>query len=186
MKKTKIVMTITLACLITFILIFPLLEKRLLYPLKYYEYVKESSKEFNIKESLILSVIKAESSFNKNAISKKDAKGLMQLKDSTADFVAKRLNVISYDIFNPKTNIRLGSAYLSYLYSKFNDTKTILIAYNAGEGNVKNWLKDKKFSLDGKKLETSPFLETNAYVKKVEKYAKKYLNYYKNILDKTN
>ena len=152
MKKTKIIAIITLSCIIFLTVLFPILEKRIFYPLKYYDFVKESSKEFNIKESLILSVIKAESSFKKNAVSSKNAKGLMQLKDSTAEFVAKRLNVISYDIFNAKTNIRFGTAYLSYLYDKFKDTKTTLIAYNAGEGKVKNWLNDTTFSLDGKTL----------------------------------
>lgn len=161
-----------------------MVEKRLLYPTPYRETVKKYALEYGVEESLIYAVIKTESSFNERALSEKGAKGLMQITDKTANFIAKQLNVINYDIYSAETNIKFGAKYLSYLYGKFVDTKTILYAYNAGEGNVAKWLKDEKYSIDGKTIITCPYGETVEYANKTLKARKKYLKYYKNILDK--
>lgn len=58
---------------------------KFLYPKKYSEYVEKYSKEFNLDENIVYSVIKAESKFNSSAVSKKEAKGLMQILDITRD-----------------------------------------------------------------------------------------------------
>ena len=90
-----------------------------------------------------------------------------------------------YEIFSIDTNIRYGCYYLRYLIDKFKVEKTALSAYNAGEGNVLSWLKNNKYSIDGKSLNTIPFKETEEYIKKVYKSYDKYRKLYGNIVDKT-
>lgn len=137
------------------------------YPLKYVDEVKEAANEFDLSESLIFAVIKTESDFDENSVSNKDAKGLMQITDSTAEYIAELLGVNSYNILDARTNIRFGSYYLKYLFYKFKTLNEVLCAYNAGEGTVCEWLKDKKFSQDGKTLKIIPYKETSNYVKRV-------------------
>ena len=159
------------------------------YPLKYKEEIIEISNRFNIEPSLVASIINAESRFDKKAVSNKGAVGLMQLLPSTAKWVSNSLlkDGKNYEIeqlysektnqgelFDVETNITLGTRYFLYLLTKFGNLKTALCAYNAGEGTVQNWLKNKDFSKDGITVDNIPFRETEQYVNKVEKYLKVY------------
>lgn len=94
------------------------------------------SKKYNLSPSLLLSLIDTESSFRVKAVSSAGALGLMQIKPSTAKEVAKRYRIYSYksknDLFNPKTNLRIGVAYLSYLRKIFGESSHYLSAYNIG------------------------------------------------------
>ena len=110
--------------------------------------------------------------------------GLMQITKRTADYVAELKNVSEYDIFDAETNLDFGCYYLNYLEKKFSDKNVCLAAYNAGEGNVKKWLSDKRYSSDGKTLSAIPLAETAEYVKKVNKSLSKYKKLYFNLLDK--
>ena len=164
---------------------FPLIEKKYIYPIKYEETVAKYCAEYQLDFYLVMALIKTESSFRASAVSEKGAKGLMQLTDNTARYIAKTLGEKDYEIFSIDTNIKFGCYYLRYLYNKFEMEKTALSAYNAGEGNVLAWLKNSKYSLDGKNLTAIPFRETEEYVKKVYKSYNKYRKLYKNFVDKT-
>ena len=144
------------------------------YPLKYEDEIVYCSKKYDVDPGLVASVIRVESSFDPYTVSNKNAKGLMQLLTTTADDMAQRLNIVEYDIFDVKTNIELGTYYLSYLFEIFDDQNTVLASYNAGLGNVKNWLADTRYSTDGKTLKVIPFSETKEYVKKVNKFFEYY------------
>ncbi len=146
------------------------------YPRPYKEEVFSLSQKYDVSPSIIYAIIKAESGFKSNAISKKSAKGLMQLTDSTAEYVAEMLGITEYDVLDVSTNLELGVYYFRYLMLKFDRIEEALCAYNAGEGNVSEWLLDKKFSKDGKRLKKVPYKETAIYVTKVKKYAKVYRN----------
>ena len=157
------------------------------YPLKYKETVIKYADYYGLDRALVFAVINTESSFDVNAKSKAGAMGLMQLTKKTADYIAQNLGAEKYkhyDIFNIETNINFGCYYIKYLYTKFKDMDTALIAYNAGEGNVSIWLTDKKYSEDGKILKTTPFRESNEYIIKIHKNFEKYKKLYKKILDK--
>ena len=135
------------------------------------------SKKYNVDSALIYSVIKAESNFDKNSVSKKGAIGLMQIMPSTAIFIAQQLNLENFDIkdlYLPQTNIEFGTYYLSYLYSKFNSLNAVVCSYNAGETVVKKWLNDKNYSTDLQSLKTVPYAETSKYLKKVTFFYKIY------------
>lgn len=95
-----------------------------MYPKKYSEYVEEYAKEYEVDDLLVYAVIKAESNFDNSVVSKSDAKGLMQLMDSTAVEIAG--NITSEQLFEPdmlfdaETNIKIGVKYLSELLEKYN------------------------------------------------------------------
>ncbi len=183
----KITFYIIIVCITFFILFFGYMaiEKSFFYPVKYKDYVLEYSKEFNLDSKLVFSTIKVESSFNKKAVSNKGAKGLMQITDSTGEFIAVKLQESNYDLFNEQTNIKFGCYYLRYLFNKFEDLTVVLCAYNAGEGNVNKWLSIKEYSVDGKTLVKIPYKETEEYVNKINKSFEKYKNLYGKFLDKS-
>lgn len=153
--------------------------KRFVYPVNYGSLVVEAANEYHLEADLIFAVIQVESKFRPLAESPKGAKGLMQITDSTADFIAGRLGIDRYDIFDEKTNINFGSYYLNYLLNRFKDTGVAVAAYNAGETNVANWLKDPLYSNDGETLVNIPFPETESYVDRVAATRKAYAIYHK-------
>jgi len=119
--------------------------------------IAEFSQKYRVDFALIKAMIRTESGFNPLAISKKGAKGLMQLMPETAS----RMNVA--DIFSPRENIEGGVRHFKYLLSLFdNDLRLSLAAYNAGE-NVVAELRS-----------IPPYRETVDYVKRVLSYYQTY------------
>ena len=158
--------------------------ERKIYPLKYKEQVLEYASRFDVSWELILATVKVESDFDKDAVSSKGAIGLMQITQNTASYIALMLNETNYDLTDPDTNLRFGTYYLKYLLTRFESVETAVCAYNAGEGNVSSWLKNKEYSLDGVTLSSIPFKETRGYLEKIKKTFEKYKKLYGNILDK--
>jgi len=80
---------------------------------------------------------------------------------------------------DPEINIMIGTWYLDVLSQEFGgNLQLILAAYNAGSGNVHNWLNDKRYSKDGKSLSQIPFQETREYVDRVQDNIKIYQTLY--------
>ena len=154
------------------------------YKLEYTEYIKKYANEYNVDEYLIYAIIKAESNFEPNAESHRGAKGLMQLMYSTAEDIAKRINVnLNEDnILEPDININLGTKYISMLIQKYNNINLALAAYNAGSGNVDGWIEKGTLKSDGSDIENVPFTETNNYVRKILRD----YEIYKNIYEESN
>lgn len=140
-----------------------------IYPKYYSAEVNKYATEYNIDENLIFAIIKAESNFDSNAQSRKNAKGLMQLMYETATDVAKTLNIEINEesLLDPDININLGTNYLSILIDKYKNIEVALSAYNAGSGNVDNWINNGTIKTDGSDIENIPFKETNNYVRKI-------------------
>ncbi len=146
-----------------------------LYPNDYKAEVDKYSRKYGVSAELVYAVIRAESKFDKDVVSDKGAKGLMQIIDATADWASEKIELSDVDLFDPETNIEIGTYYLSYLLDLYNGNKVCAIAaYNAGPANVDKWLGDKECSKDGKKLDKIPFPETEKYVKKVMENIEKY------------
>lgn len=151
------------------------------YPLKYKKEIIEYSNKYNIQPQLVAAVINVESRYNKDAISQKGAIGLMQLMPSTAKWIAEKIDFENYNdelLFQPNVNIEFGCYYLSYLKGKFGGTTEILASYNAGEGTVRKWLNDDRYSVDSTMLSTIPYFETNKYIERVNKNLKYYTKKY--------
>ena len=81
-------------------------------------------------------------------------------------------------LYDPYVNIQCGVALIHLLQEKFDNTETVLAAYNAGQGRVNEWLQNPDYSLDGKTLTQIPYDETANYVHRVihtqEMYQKLY------------
>lgn len=142
-----------------------------LYPTEYSEYVYKYSEEYNLDPLLVFAIIKAESNFDPNSVSDSNAMGLMQLVENTAIDVMNSINEeidISKELFDPETNIRFGCKYFSDLMALYdNNLNLSLAAYNAGMGNVNEWIKEGIIRSDGSDIENIPFKETNNYVRKI-------------------
>lgn len=167
-KKAILVLAIIIILLSAFFRETKIIYKSI-YPKKYSEQVTRYSKEFNLDENLVYSIIKAESKFKKDAISNKGAKGLMQISDITRDWAIEELELGNINIFEPEINIRIGCWYLNRLYKEFGDKNLVIAAYNGGSGNVRKWLDNEDYSRDGENLHNIPFQETSNYVYKVNK-----------------
>lgn len=171
-----------LAVIIIILLALPSI-LRYIFPYSYRSSIEKYSKFYKLNSFFVVSVIRAESNFDKNAVSKKGALGLMQLTPETAKWACGQMG-IDYkgdnSLLDADTNINIGCFYLSHLSGEFNgDPQLILASYNGGIGNVKKWLNDENISSSGKKLEHIPFKETDTYVKKVTLYFKIYNLLYK-------
>lgn len=143
-----------------------------IYPKKYSEHVENYSNEYNVDPLLVYAVIKVESNFNNNVVSKSNAKGLMQLMDSTATEISGNItdeeSFESNKLFDAETNIKIGVKYLSELLEKYQgNTYVALAAYNAGIGNVDSWIEQGVIKADGSDIENIPYKETNTYVRKI-------------------
>ena len=139
------------------------------YPQKYQEEVDAASREFCVPSEMIYAVIKAESNFDTQAVSAKGAVGLMQLMPDTYVWLKERLMEPAAGSVptDAGENIRIGAAYLSFLYEKYGNWDTVAAAYNAGHGRVDRWLARGG---DG----VPPIAETQKYVRKVRRARESY------------
>jgi len=122
-------------------------------PSHYLDKIKKLARKYDIKETLILAVAKAESSFNPFAVSHKGAVGIMQLMPGTA----RQYGV--FNRYNVDQNLEAGARHLKYLYNKYDGALHLtLAAYNAGEEAVEKY--------GG----VPPYEETRTYIKRVMGY----------------
>lgn len=147
--------------------------KTYVYPLEYKDEVLEYSQKYNLDPYLVFAVINAESGFDKHATSSKNARGLMQITESTAKEVNEITNSVDSldeeNIYNEDINIELGCQYLASLISRYNGNYYLAIcSYNAGIGNVDKWISQGQITeeLNTTNIEL-PFKETTRYLKKV-------------------
>lgn len=153
---------------------------KIVYPIKFAEYVEKYSSEYGIEKELLYAVIKTESSFNPEAVSNANAAGLTQITPETLEWLQMKLGEEDerIDLHDPETSIKYGAFFLSYLLEEFGCRDTALAAYHAGRGRVNGWLNDKSLSPDGLTLAEIPVPETAHYVKKVNKALNAYYNLY--------
>jgi len=129
-------------------------KERLFHPI-----ILQEANRYDIDPALVKAIIMAESGYNPRAISKRGAKGLMQLMPSTAEDLGVE------DIFNPEQNISGGVRYFKQLVNRFDgDVKLALAAYNAGSQKVRDY------------QGIPPYKSTHYYIEKVFKYYQKYKN----------
>ena len=185
-KKTIITLLILIIILALVFILFKMIRVqdiilKEVYPIEYSEYVEKYAKENNIDKYMIYAIIKAESNFEPTAVSHKEAKGLMQLMYPTAEDVAKKVNVDlnEENVLTPEININLGTKYISMLMQKYENINLALAAYNAGSGNVDNWIQDGTLKDDGSNIENIPYTETNNYVRKILRDYEIYQKLYK-------
>jgi soluble lytic murein transglycosylase-like protein len=124
---------------------------------QYDDLIIKASEKHKIEPALIKAIIKAESNFNHRAVSRKGARGLMQLMPATASSLEVQ------DSFHPGNNIEGGVKYLRYLLNYFNGNLPLaLAAYNAGENAV---IRHRG---------VPPYRETQVYIQRVLSYLDKF------------
>lgn len=142
------------------------------YPIGYRNHISRYAKEFDVDPYLVAAIINVESRYDSDARSIKEAKGLMQIGPNTGQWASEVLGLEDYSeerLFEPELNIKIGSWYISRLLMEFdNNIENVILAYNAGSGNVKKWLDNKEYSLDGKNINSIPFKETEDYIVRVK------------------
>ena len=123
----------------------------------FHSIILQAASRHEIDPALVKAIIMAESGYNPNAISKKGAKGLMQLMPSTAEALGVE------DVFNPEQNISGGVRYFKQLVNRFDgDVKLALAAYNAGSKKVRHY------------QGIPPYKTTHYYIEKVFEYYELY------------
>jgi soluble lytic murein transglycosylase len=130
--------------------------------------VRGHARNYRLDPALLAAVIYAESKFHADVRSKTGAIGLMQLEPATAKGIALHTGGTRFrvdDLYTPEINVRYGAWYLRHLLDKYDDEKTALAAYNAGQQNVDAWVAAHR---------AIPFAETRHYVSRVEELKKLY------------
>ncbi len=181
MTKKKALTIIVALCLITILGYFggrSLLKT--LYPLEYTQFVETEAKKYNLDKYFVYAVIECESGFDPKAESAVGAVGLMQIMPDTFTWIGGKLKDTTdfSDATDPETNIAYGCWFYGWLMERYEDEKTAIAAYHAGMGNVDAWLKDERYSHDGKTLYKIPFPSTEEYAEKVIKTKNIYYKLY--------
>lgn len=178
------------SCFVIFVIAFGALffgysfVMKIIYPMIYEDEIMFASKKYFVKPYIIASMINVESSYNQYAISSKGAVGLMQILPETAFWLSEQMDIENFEencLIDVQTNILMGTFYLKYLMSKFENLTVVFCSYNAGEGTVQSWLIDQKYSIDGVTLIKIPYLETQKHIEKLERNLKVYQYRFKSL-----
>ena len=144
---------------------------RLRFPISHEPQFRRAALKSALPVPLLIAIARQESALESNARSSADARGLMQLLPSTARLVARRAGLdtpSASDLYDPSTNIRLGSYHLAWLIERYDgQTPLAIAAYNAGEHRVDRWIKDADGMPFDVWIERIPFRETRNYAKNV-------------------
>ncbi|WP_439342029.1 transglycosylase SLT domain-containing protein [Vacuolonema iberomarrocanum] len=150
-----------------------------LYPFPYMDVVESWAAERQLNPMLVIALMRQESRFEPKIRSVVGAVGLMQVMPSTGEWIAGQIDLTDYNLEDPDDNVKLGTWYLDYTHETYADHSMLAIAsYNAGPGNVDDWM--NRFGLDDpdRFVEQIPFPETKGYVEAVFENYWNYLRLY--------
>ncbi len=140
------------------------------YPRPYPAIVADAGKQANVPVDWIYGVMRQESLYRQDAISRADARGLMQMLPATAVAVARRWNLPvpgRDELFDPQVAVPLGTFYLRELLDRYKgQLDQSLAAYNAGPMSVARWLPSRTTDADVW-IENIPYTETRGYVQHI-------------------
>jgi soluble lytic murein transglycosylase len=181
--KKLLLMILVLASLSYFVWQNEDFQRKYLYPYDYQDTINFYADRYEVDRNLVASVILAESKFRQDATSVHGARGLMQIMPETASWIATQIEDDSFSVdklYNVNINIKYGTWYLSELQTEFEGNEVLaLAAYNAGRGNVYEWMEKYHWDINFKDYTKIPFPETREYVKRVLENKKHYNKLYK-------
>ncbi len=152
-----------------------------LFPKPYWYDLKRFSASRGLDPYLVASLIRQESEFNPNAVSRANAVGLMQLLPKVGSAVARQEKLRHFatsQLFTPAINLQLGTRYFRGDVDKFGAAEYALAAYNAGTDRVDEWLAAGKYRDPQEFVESIPFTETREYVQAILRNANLYRQLY--------
>lgn len=144
---------------------------RLLYPFHYRDKIERHAQTYQLDSRLVVSIVRTESKFRATALSSKGAVGLMQIMPETGLWIAQQIGRSDFTVDmlkEPDENIQFGCWYLQSLNLEFQgEIIIVLAAYNAGRGNVKQWLNNGVWDGSLESLDQIPYPETRNYIRRV-------------------
>jgi len=153
---------IRLSLLVLLLAYVGLIGVRVLYPIAYTPQLIALAEEHGLDPALVAAVVRCESRFAADAVSRCGAIGLMQIMPDTGAWIAQQLAIPDFEtdqLFEPAHNLRFGIWYLSHLVERFGNQRDALAAYNAGPGNVERWQSGSEVV----------FEETRLYIERVSR-----------------
>lgn len=151
---------------------------KIFFVMRYQAEIIKFSQTHQLNPALVGAMVFVESRFDPRVVSHKGAMGLMQVMPNTGQWIAKELGKSNYaaeDLLDPVENLRVGTWYLAYLKRLFKGNDYLALAsYNAGHGNVTQWIREGIWSGDSAKIEQIPFPETRKYLIKILLYRRVY------------
>ncbi|QYR23289.1 lytic transglycosylase domain-containing protein [Paenibacillus sp. sptzw28] len=156
---------------------------RWMYPIEYKPDIRISAQNYNLDPYLVAAIIRVETNYSANAVSKKGALGIMQLMPDTAEWIVKqgRFTNVTTDTLASRADIsiEIGAWYLNSLHQQFDGNMVAVIAaYNAGPGTVNRWMADGVWDGRFETVDKLPYGETRHYVQRVIYYYNKYKKLY--------
>jgi soluble lytic murein transglycosylase len=152
-----------------------------LFPRPYWTDLRKYAAVNRLEPYLVASLIRQESAFNPNALSRANAVGLMQLLPKTGKTVAREVKLKHFQasqLYVPATNLQLGTRYFRAMIDQFGALEYALAAYNAGADRVEDWQAQGKYRDVQEFVESIPFTETREYVQAILRNANVYKQLY--------
>ena len=144
---------------------------RLAFPLPFRQQIETYGKGQRLDPYLLAGLIRQESEFDADVVSRAGAYGLMQVMPATGRELSRTLKLGRFRISmltNPRYNIQMGTSYFrSLLGALGGSTEAALASYNGGKTRVDDWLTWGPFSEPAEFMETIPISETRTYVQAV-------------------
>jgi len=154
----------------------------LLYPTPFPIQVFENAARYDLPPHLVYAMIREESRFEVDVVSRAGAVGLMQLMPATGRQVARELELpdwVEEDLENPEINLALGIWYAASLLERADDNPhRMLAAYNAGPGNAARWFGGRSDDDIIGAVDDIDFRETRGYVRRIVESANVYHSLY--------
>ncbi|HEY9888839.1 MAG TPA: lytic transglycosylase domain-containing protein, partial [Candidatus Obscuribacterales bacterium] len=139
-----------------------------LYPFPYANLIEQWSRDRALNPLLVTALIRQESRFQPQIRSVVGAAGLMQVMPDTAAWIQTQTDIESYNLDDPDDNIQLGTWYLDYTHREYGNHSLYAVAsYNAGPGNVADWLARDNYGDEDDFADKIPFPETKGYIRSV-------------------
>ncbi|MDR1278223.1 MAG: lytic transglycosylase domain-containing protein [Treponema sp.] len=148
----------------------------LFYPRPFQKIIEENAQEAGLRRELLFALVRTESAFQPEIVSRAGALGLAQLMPATAADMAGRIKNRGGpdytgnggpDLRNPAVNIHIGAVYLRYLSDRLENPFLAILAYNGGMNRVRRWRNGEQGLPAELFLETIPYSETREYGRRV-------------------
>jgi soluble lytic murein transglycosylase len=154
----------------------PLIVWKTLYPLPYEPALRREAAKNSFDPMLAAGLIRQESTFQADAVSHKNAVGLMQVLPQTGKLMARQLRVryTKNSLFEPDFNLQVGMVYAAGLLRNLGAPEYALAAFNAGEDRIALWRSERNYEEIPELVESIPFTETRDYVQIVLRNAEVY------------
>jgi len=158
----------------------PLIVWKTLYPLPYEQALRREAAKNSFDPMLAAGLIRQESTFQADAVSPKNAVGLMQVLPQTGRLMARQLRVryTKTSLYQPDFNLEVGMVYVAGLLRNLGAPEYALAAFNAGEDRIALWRSERNYDEIPELVESIPFTETRDYVQIVLRNAEVYRRIY--------